>query len=523
MAKKFNITGLCIPREHYMADISAKMDSIVEMVANGDYFTINRPRQYGKSTCLEIIERQLSIGSNDYFVLFATFESMSAIDFQSEKNFIREFSRQLNLVFKTKKQPRLEKYMETAKDMETFGQLGDFITGMVEAIGKPTVLLIDEVDQSSDNQLFLSFLGLLRSKYLQRHRYSTFHSVILAGVYDIKTLKLKIRPDGEKKYNSPWNIAADFKVDLELFPDEIASMLEEYAGDRQVKIDIPFFKENIYYYTSGYPFLVSYLCKIIDEEILPHKTKKEWEHGDLLKALHIGLAKDNTNFDTLVKNLENNPELYEFVFKIIMNEREFSYNSRNPLINLGTIHGILKKDQGKTRIHNRIYEQLIYDYMSSRLEMSDDIEISHVSSSFIEKNGVLNIEKVIKKFQQFIKEQYNKKDTGFIERSGRLLFLAFIKPIINGKGFDFKEVQVSEEKRLDVVITYENRRYIIELKIWRGESYHQEGITQLFDYLDRQNERIGYLLIYDPRKKSGRSGQWEEIEKRGKKIIAAWV
>ena len=46
----------------------------------------------------------------------------------------------------------------------------------------------------------------------------TFHSVILAGVYDIKNLKLKLRPDAEKKYNSPWNIAADFNVDMTLHP-----------------------------------------------------------------------------------------------------------------------------------------------------------------------------------------------------------------------------------------------------------------------------------------------------------------
>lgn len=35
------------------------------------------------------------------------------------------------------------------------------------------------------------------------------------------------------------------------------------------------------------------------------------------------------------------------------------------------------------------------------------------------------------------------KDKAFIEHYGRLLFLAFIKPIINGIGFDFKEVFVS--------------------------------------------------------------------------------
>jgi len=72
------------------------------------------------------------------------------------------------------------------------------------------VLLIDEVDKNSNNQLFLDFLSMLRHKYLQQHdgRDYSFQSIILAGVHDIKTLKAKIRPDAESgKYNSPWNIA----------------------------------------------------------------------------------------------------------------------------------------------------------------------------------------------------------------------------------------------------------------------------------------------------------------------------
>lgn len=70
--------------------------------------------------------------------------------------------------------------------------------------------MIDEVDKSSDNQIFLSFLGLLRAKYLEQQKGQdhTFQSVILAGVYDIKNLILKLHPGQEAKYNSPWNIAA---------------------------------------------------------------------------------------------------------------------------------------------------------------------------------------------------------------------------------------------------------------------------------------------------------------------------
>ncbi len=48
---------------------------------------------------------------------------------------------------------------------------------------------------------------------------------------------------------------------------------------------------------------------------------------------------------------------------------------------------------------------------------------------------------------------------------------------VNGgwKVFYFKEVQVSEEKRLDIVVTYDRWKYVIELKIWRGEGAHKKA------------------------------------------------
>ncbi|MCD7766654.1 MAG: hypothetical protein LUH53_09120 [Lachnospiraceae bacterium] len=53
----------------------------------------------------------------------------------------------------------------------------------------PIVLLIDEVDTASNNQVFLDFLAKLRAGYIDRDSETTFQSVILAGVYDIKNLK----------------------------------------------------------------------------------------------------------------------------------------------------------------------------------------------------------------------------------------------------------------------------------------------------------------------------------------------
>lgn len=507
-----------------MVDISKKTAKIFDMVQQGDYFVINRPRQYGKTTTVYMLNRYLKT-LDEYFPIKISFEGIGSESYRSETKFIEAFLLTLKEKFLISGDNDTVEFIEASIGVDSIKKLDIWLKKLVMRIGKKVVFIIDEVDKSSNNQLFLDFLGMLRDKYLKSHQGEdiTFHSAILVGVHDVKSLKAKLRPDEEAKYNSPWNIAVDFEVDLAFFPEEIATMLEEYAKVQHVKIDIPFFAEYIFYFTSGYPFLVSYLCKIIDEKIMPGKKKKEWIPEDLVQAVQIALMKDNTNFESLIKNLENNPKLYELVFKIIMNEKEFSYNRRNSIIHLGTLYGILKEENSKTRIHNRLYEQLIYDYMSSNLETSDSMQINHVSSSYFQEDGTLNIDKVIRKFQEFMKEQYSSRDKNFLERNGRLLFLAFIKPIINGKGFDFKEAQISEEKRLDVVITFKNKKYIVELKIWRGDSYHREGIRQLCDYLDRQNQAAGYLIIYDLRKESGRVGDWEKIEIDGKEIFAAWV
>lgn len=525
MKKRFNITGMCIPGQHYMADMSTKLGQMKELVVNGDYFTINRPRQYGKTTIIYLLQQLLQKDSN-YLVLDLSFEGISSRTYENHERFIRIFLNQVQRCLNFMKEDQLARLIDKNKQsIIDFEELDPFISEMVIEAGRNVVMMIDEVDKAGNNQLFLDFLGMLRQKYLEKKKGKdhTFHSVILAGVHDIKTLKAKIRLEKEKMYNSPWNIAVDMDVDISLFPQEIASMLDDYAADRNVTMDIPYFARELFYFTSGYPFLVSSLCKIIDEKILSHKKKKTWEPQDLVEAVRLVLMENNTNFDTLIKNLENNPDLYEFVYQVIMDGSEFSYNPRNPVIHIGTLYGILKKDREKTWIHNRIYEQLIYDYMSSKLETSGSVRPHLVSPSYIEADGTLNIEKIIHKFQEFMKAQYSTKDTGFLERNGRLLFLAFIRPIINGKGFDFKEVQISEEKRLDVVITLQDQKHIIELKIWRGNAYHHAGLQQLCDYLDSQNQQKGYLLIYDLRKESGRIGECETIKTRGKEILAAWV
>ena len=61
LQKEFNITGVCIPEKHYMVDITDKTDNIFKLIEKGKYFTINRPRQYGKTTTLFLLDKLLNL------------------------------------------------------------------------------------------------------------------------------------------------------------------------------------------------------------------------------------------------------------------------------------------------------------------------------------------------------------------------------------------------------------------------------------------------------------------------------
>ena len=101
------------------------------------------------------------------------------------------------------------------------------------------------------------------------------------------------------------------------------------------------------------------------------------------------------------------------------------------------------------------------------------------------------------------------------------MFLAFVKPIINGVGFYLVEPQTRTNRRMDIVITYNKKRYIIELKLWKGEKYEEKGIHQLVDYLNINDEDKGYLLVFSFNKNKEYINNW--IKEDGKDIFEVIV
>ncbi|MGE5341967.1 MAG: AAA family ATPase [Candidatus Omnitrophota bacterium] len=513
MKKRFNTTGACIPEEHYMVDISKKINQIMKMIEYGDYFVINCPRRFGKTTIISMLNRFLK-NTDEYFPIVINFEEISEKGFKNTAAFIEELFGLLKGAFESTGNKHL--FIEYGSIPRYFAYLGFWFHDLIDKIGKNVVLIIDNADKGATSGLFVDFLGLLRHEYLNRSRKShTFHNVILAGVQNVTILDL----------DRPWNIAAQFNVDLGFSVPEIVTMLEEYVSKTGIEMDVDAMAKELDYYTSGYPYLISKLCSIIDEEIIVNENRTRWLPDDIEKAVIRLLKRPDNNFDNVINVLETDKELYDRIEWKMLQDFYIGFDIYISNIRRGVEQGIVRDGGPGLAIHNRLYKELIYNYMTEKFRkvLFQTNESEPNIKDFVDQNGNLDFKKVVFAFRKVVMEEFSRKDKDFMGKHHRLIFLAFIKPIINGHGYDFKEVQISEEKRLDVVITFDNRKYIIELKIWRGESYHQEGIRELCDYLDRQNQSNGYLLIFDLRKESGRIGKMETIETQGKTILAAWV
>lgn len=505
--KEFNTTAVCVPSRNYMVDISDKVAEIRKLVDAGKYFTISRARQYGKTTTLLALSRALQ---GEYVVLSLSFEGITKGGFETEGKFIQTFARLVLDQAEFYDVPIPDATAEAlgsldAQDPEklTMDMLFRTFRRWFVRSPMPVVLLIDEVDSATNNQVFLDFLALLRDGYIAREAYNTpaFHTVILAGVTDVKHLKTKIRQDADARVNSPWNIAADFNVDMSLSEAGIRGMLEEYEGDHRTGMDTGRMAKLLREYTNGYPFLVSRLCQLIDTEVSKkyENPANAWIREGFEAAVRLLLAESNTLFQSLTGKLNNFPRLRASLRSILMEGESLAWNLDKPEIAQMNMYGFICNHNNTVRIANRIFETRLYNLFLSDDELRSNAfcREGDLQRNIFVENGKLNVRLIMEHFIRTYHEVFGPLEERFREKDGRELFLLYIKPIINGTGNYYIEAETRDQRRTDVIIDYLGQQYIIELKIWHGERYNARGEQQISDYLDYFGLSNGYMLSFN--------------------------
>lgn len=506
--KVFNTTANCIPEENYMVDISERLSRIKKMVDEKKYFTINRARQYGKTTTLKALEEYLK---NDYIVVSLDFQDIGNEGFQNENEFSQSFAALFAdaWIEQTENESSiqgLEKIADGKIKKVTLLQLFRQLRVLCKSTDRPIVLMIDEVDTATNNQVFLDFLAQLRSLYIKRRSNKsvrTFHSVILAGVTDVKHLKMKIRGNASEKENSPWNIAADFDVDMSLSENGIRSMLDEYEADHHTGMDTAALAACIVKYTSGYPYLVSRICQLIDTKFVPNKfasLSEAWTENGVDEAVKYILAdgKDSL-FESIMGKLENYPTLVPQLRDILMKGDVITWKPDDAEQKQLHMYGFIRQNNNTVAIANRVFEMRLYQYFLGETTKNDAFRRDALRNKpiFINDDHTLNMPLILDHFVKTQRIIHKGEEEHFLENEGRERFLTYIAPIVNGTGTFSIEEQTRDQLRMDVVIHYMGHRYIVELKIWHGQRYHEDGEKQIMEYLDRFGLTTGYMVSFN--------------------------
>ena len=218
--------------------------------------------------------------------------------------------------------------------------------------------------------------------------------------------------------------------------------------------------------------------------------------------MRLLLAEANTLFDDLRKKLTDYPGLRRMLYELLYEGKSFPYNTDDEILDVARMFGYIREYEGKVMVSNRIFETRLYNLFVSeeRIHSAIYTEGSKDKGQFV-RNGRLDMKRILERFCVHFTELYGGSEDRFLEKSGRKFFLFYLKPIINGTGNYYVEASTRDEGRTDVVIDYLGEQYVVELKIWRGNAYHERGERQLLQYLEGYQLEKGYMLSFNFNKK----------------------
>lgn len=513
----FKIGGACTKSFNYTIDINYRLKEIKEeYVDKGEYFIINRSHQIGKTTTLRALMRYLK---SDYFIFYIDFQSISNDKYNDNDVFMNEFLSKFMLSYKKYNdnpdmnliEPIIQ--LQKCNKKYRFDDFFDSINDICKKSSKPLVLIIDEFDTIIKNTSMTNdFLSISRSHYQDRDITPTFHSVILSGVRDIDHIRSMIHKKEEfTDLYSHWNIYKKFSMNMLFSVEQIESMLEEYERDNKTGMNIKSIAQYIHDYTKGHPFLVSAICKIIDEELSKSTVFKDgkqiWSIEGVSESVTFIINNKIPFFVNIIEKLNEFPKMRE-ILKIIV-FKNYKKNQRNvyeECLDIGEMFGLINTENGNVVISNHMIEMIIIYYFIDK----DTNSVIQDRSPFF-KDGALDMETVLNEFISYYEINYGNKKDSFIEEKGIQIFITFLRPIISSEGNFYIEEKVSDGKSVDLIVDYHGIRHLIELKFIEDGSHH------LIGYLNKYNLETGFIIIYNSNKKN--QSNLVRFEQRGKTII----
>ena len=498
--KRFNTTGPCFPNEHYMLDALARLPDIETFVAGRLYFVLHASRQSGKTTALKALVKKLNAAGK----VATVYCSLEKVQGKTDtKATLVSISRIIAANAK-RYAPFKEKAEDFAPDETVLALgaedsiVGDTLSKLSEAAGKPLVVFFDEADCIPASSI-VSFLRQLRDGYVNRDEAPFPMSIALVGMRNIRDFKARIRPDSETLgSSSPFNV---IKKALTLRNFTEAEVGELYAQHTAAtgQVFTPEAVHRAFEISGGQPWIVNAIADECVCEI--HKTDLEPVTLDDINAARESLVRRrDTHFDSLLERLKE-PRVRAVVEPVILGSDRTIDLIQDDSVYVQDL-GLLKEEGGTLVPANPMYAELIGRALTWSLQCDAKLKVPEVP--WVTEDGI-DMDWMMKAFQKFWRENAESAPDlyGYKESFGHLTLMAFLQRVTNGKGQIRREMALGSG-RLDLYLEFGKGRYAIEAK--RTDRFNEAELKKTAKYLDSLNLDEGFMPVFDPDK----SKSWDE-------------
>ena len=524
----FEDSGNVNPGEAYYIPLdnvtNTKNQDIKTIVDNGRYFSMFAPRQSGKTTFLEEVCSQLH-KSPAYVAVFLCFQDSKNLD---KSEFYSSIERELyKQLLNRLKEVRCEKIKTVDRLLKehrltnhiSFRLLFEELNRIIES--KKIVVFIDEFDgiPLSELENFLTTIRQLYIKYKKAEK-KALYSIGLIGIRNIT----KLIVGGV----SPFNIAD--QVDLPPFSlKNVYDLYSQYTRETNQ----PFTRDavrKVHEETGGQPWLVNRLGTILTVDVKP-ETTVPIDEKDVEQAIRILLQERNVHFD----NLYEKAVLYKETFvEIVFDHVEYNPDDQDQT--WLEQYGLVMQKESKAVVANNIYKARYLKTFFKEVNAYRDIALQEYQLP----GNRLDMERILLDFERYIAQIevnafYQKwaapvleggediTDTKPYEKTGQFLLTAWLYQFVRGGAGELRYEVLSGLGRLDVLLTYKSRKYIIETKINRRKLTRtlKDGITQLsMKYLASESAHEGYLIVFDTKTPVGEDCEPQYHEVGNKRITS---
>ncbi len=497
--RRFGTQGRVYPDRHYVVSRTEEIADFIDRVKEGRYIVLFAPRQTGKTTFFRLALEALTTQDTIYFPIHLDFQivrnTAPATFYERLYYMIR---REIKTVFQQQgKIPpaSLIQFLEETQLTDEFSMMIFFQELLSFLENKRVVIVIDEFD-GIPQSVVSDFLYTLRHIYLSDEPRCP-HSVGIVGVKSITQLNYD-------RSVSPFNIQDEFRLPNFTF-EQVHGLLGQYT-DEVGQAFTPEVIESIHKQTAGQPVLVNRFAQILTEEMdIPKTESIRMSHFTMA---HTQLLRErNTNIDHLTTNIRRDPRFERMLMRIMERDEGVDFNLRNDIIDELATYGVIKEgDDGMCEILNPIY---LYCILQAFKPVVNGLEQEYFPEDtrdelrdYLTSTGRIEMVSLLDNFRDFIGR------AGFRilqvpetpqESVGRHLLLAYLDEFVKRVG-GFMHIEVPTGRgRMDILITHNRRKYVVETKIWRGDSRYQSGKKQLAAYLALEEATEGYYVVFDHR------------------------